>query len=1349
MAIIKCKMCGGDLNLTEGQTIAECEYCGSCQTVPNRDNEKKLSLFARANRLRLGCEFDKAAGIYESIVAEFPEEPEAYWGLVLCKYGIEYVDDPATGRKIPTCHRSGFDSVMEDGDFEQALENSDAVARRLYREEAKQIEELRKGIIAVSSNEQPYDIFICYKETDEKGERTLDSVLAQDIYEALTDRGYRVFFSRITLEDTLGVEFEPYIFAALNSAKIMLAVGTDYEYFNAVWVKNEWGRYLKLMATDKSKHLIPCFKGIDAYDMPREFAKLQAQDLGKVGAMQDLLRGIEKILPRVSSSFQVPERVVVGTTAGNKIASLLDRGNMALEDGDWSKADSFFEDALNNDSKNAQGYLGKTLAAEKCRTLDAFIRKRQEACRTVRGRKQTLAPDRAQVQAMAEQYTVPGYLEEKQIRELCEMDLSYHSSVAERQEQYRSEEQFWASHKSLARAEKFASGEFAATLAAEKKRLFEALAQRTRQAEAEEAEAVEKVKQRYQAHLNQADEKAKSLYEDACRRREADYENLLNNAKNAQDPKTLDSCAAALERLGSFRDSKHLAEHCRKRAEEIREEIRSREIAEKARRAEEEERRIIAQRKADREAEARKKRRILISSVAAVVCFAVFMLMVNVVIPTRKYRAAEALAEEGKNLEAAKAFFELVGYDRCPDALQRSMALWDGIAERSGFDSCFYQVVVLNSDGTVSAKGVDEGQLDVEDWTDIISVSAGTHHTVGLRSDGTVVSTKPKNAGDRAGQNNVTGWTGIVAISAGAGHTVGLKADGTVVSTTIISNPKYGMGQDKVSGWSDIVDIVAGAYHTVGLKADGTVVAVGLNSDGQCDVLAWNDIVDIAAGVQHTVGLRSDGTVIAVGANGFGQCNVEEWMDIVSIAADSHHTLGLKADGTVVAVGYNNQGQCEVSEWRNIVALAAGTDHTVGLTAEGKLLAVGEARYGMCELEEFADVRMPAVDPRQQTAMAGLTAREEARRSEIYTNAEALAAEGKFREAADVFQSLGDYRDSPERVMACRYQNAQALAAAGKDPQAAIAYGKLGDYLDAREKSLEVWNRCAVRQTIAGGYEHSLGVKADGTVYAMGRNSSSQCNLSHWEDIIAVCAGHNHSVGLRADGTVVAVGHKGKGQCNVDEWCGIVSIAAGGSHTVGLKMDGTVVAAGNNAYGQCEVGEWTDIVAIAAGELHTLGLKTDGTVVAVGQNAQGQCEVGEWTDIVAVSAGAFHAVGLRADGTVAVTKYLGKNQYYYGQCEVSDWTDIVAIAAGWYHTVGLKADGTVVANVYQGNNSLDYGQCSLSGWKNNMAAIAAGGRHTIGLKADGTVWTSGLNTQEQCELSGWKEIKLPGTESGQ
>lgn len=304
MAIFRCKMCGGDLHIQDGRTVAICEYCGTKQTVPTADNEKKMALFSRANRLRFNCDFDQAASLYETIVAEFPDEAEAYWGLVLCKYGIEYVDDPATGKKIPTCHRTSFDNVMDDSNFEIVIKKADILARQVYLDEGQKIENLRKDILTVSSKEKPYDIFISYKEKDDNGERTIDSVLAQDIYDQLTAKGYRVFFSRISLEDKLGQEYEPYIFAALYSAKIMLVIGTDYEHFNAVWVKNEWKRYLQLMTRDHTKVLIPCYKDIDAYDLPKEFQKLQAQDLGKVGATQDLLRGIDKICGRATEQIK-------------------------------------------------------------------------------------------------------------------------------------------------------------------------------------------------------------------------------------------------------------------------------------------------------------------------------------------------------------------------------------------------------------------------------------------------------------------------------------------------------------------------------------------------------------------------------------------------------------------------------------------------------------------------------------------------------------------------------------------------------------------------------------------------------------------------------------------------------------------------------------------------------------------------------------------------------------------------------------------------------------------------------------------------------------------------------------
>ncbi len=206
------------------------------------------------------------------------------------------------------------------------------------------------------------------------GSRTVDSVIAQDIYDMLTSNGYRVFFARVTLEDKLGTAYEPYIFAALNSAKIMLAVGTDYEYYNAVWVKNEWGRFLAMMAKDKTKVLIPCYKDIDTYDIPKEFKHLQAQDMGKVGAMQDLLRGIKKIFPKATGTVvQQPAAPVVQMgQGGTNVSSLLQRVFMFLEDGDFNSADQYSEKVLDIDPQNGEAYLVKLMAEFNVRKREEF-----------------------------------------------------------------------------------------------------------------------------------------------------------------------------------------------------------------------------------------------------------------------------------------------------------------------------------------------------------------------------------------------------------------------------------------------------------------------------------------------------------------------------------------------------------------------------------------------------------------------------------------------------------------------------------------------------------------------------------------------------------------------------------------------------------------------------------------------------------------------------------------------------------------------------------------------------------------------------------------------------------------
>ena len=361
MAIFKCKMCGGTIEFEPGATVGICDSCGTKQTLPRLDDDRRANLYDRANHFRRNNEFDKASGIYEQILNEDGSDAEAYWSLVLCRYGIEYVEDPGTHQRIPTVNRAQYTSIFDDDNYKSALQHADSAQKALYEAEAQTINRIQKGILEISQKEEPFDVFICYKETDQNGRRTQDSVLANDLYHQLTQEGFKVFFARITLEDKLGSAYEPYIFAALNSAKVMVVLGTKPEYFNAVWVKNEWSRYLALIKAGAKKTLIPAYRDMDPYDLPDEFSHLQAQDMSKLGFMQDLILGIQKITRAEEPKASVVKETVIAGGSVNT-AALLKRAFMFLEDGNWEEADSYCEKVLDQEPENAQAYLGKLMA---------------------------------------------------------------------------------------------------------------------------------------------------------------------------------------------------------------------------------------------------------------------------------------------------------------------------------------------------------------------------------------------------------------------------------------------------------------------------------------------------------------------------------------------------------------------------------------------------------------------------------------------------------------------------------------------------------------------------------------------------------------------------------------------------------------------------------------------------------------------------------------------------------------------------------------------------------------------------------------------------------------------------
>ena len=149
----------------------------------------------------------------------------------------------------------------------------------------------------------------------------------------------------------------------------MVVLGTKPEYFNAVWVKNEWSRYLALIKNGAKKMLIPTYRDMDPYDLPEEFSHLQAQDMSKLGFMQDLIRGIKKIISSDAPKAAAKETVVV-SSGNTNLSALLDRAFMYLEDGDWQNAGEYSEKVLDSDPRNATAYLGKLMAELHVRKRD-------------------------------------------------------------------------------------------------------------------------------------------------------------------------------------------------------------------------------------------------------------------------------------------------------------------------------------------------------------------------------------------------------------------------------------------------------------------------------------------------------------------------------------------------------------------------------------------------------------------------------------------------------------------------------------------------------------------------------------------------------------------------------------------------------------------------------------------------------------------------------------------------------------------------------------------------------------------------------------------------------------------
>ena len=350
---MRCYNCGGEVLVNEESGIGICLSCAAEIPVPK--DTVAPARFEKANVCLSESRFDEAKEIFTELLIDNPLDAAVCWGLAVSEYGIEYVTDPATGAMVPTLHRLSNTSFSDYIYTKQAVKY--AVSNEMkafYETQSRQIDRIQTESLQISSRENPYDVFICYKrmETDEK--RTADARIAADYYKELTQRGYKVFFAEVTL--TAGEEYEPRIFAALQSARVMIAIASKLEYYQAVWVRNEWSRYAAMVEENPDERtLIPVYSHM-SHDMLPEAPKVQPQYV----EMDSLVNPRQTLLGYVAQQFegtgsgdisairrQAKSEGYSRSTAeiGESAENYLVRATGFLVNGEFDKATEYFERA--------------------------------------------------------------------------------------------------------------------------------------------------------------------------------------------------------------------------------------------------------------------------------------------------------------------------------------------------------------------------------------------------------------------------------------------------------------------------------------------------------------------------------------------------------------------------------------------------------------------------------------------------------------------------------------------------------------------------------------------------------------------------------------------------------------------------------------------------------------------------------------------------------------------------------------------------------------------------------------------------------------------------------------------
>lgn len=312
----KCPVCGYNRFIEKNQYY-ECYACGATFKYEEADEKFNNDLEDAARFLNDALpNFDLAYSRYNSLVERYPRKSAAYWGRLLSKYGIKYEFD--SGRATLSCYYENYEDIRDSADYKKVLEYADADLKKKYEAEALIIADVAK-VWRETTSKLNYDIFISFKGTDDDtNQDTLDRHEMHELYDFLVGKGYKVFFSDVTLNANgiYGKNCEPYIFNAIKKAKTMIVYGSKANYFESSWVRNEWLRYLGQITEGKKKDisLIVAYKGFNARELPQPLNKRQAICADSPAFYNDILEIVNECL---NKSNNVEKRRMVRNNNNN------------------------------------------------------------------------------------------------------------------------------------------------------------------------------------------------------------------------------------------------------------------------------------------------------------------------------------------------------------------------------------------------------------------------------------------------------------------------------------------------------------------------------------------------------------------------------------------------------------------------------------------------------------------------------------------------------------------------------------------------------------------------------------------------------------------------------------------------------------------------------------------------------------------------------------------------------------------------------------------------------------------------------------------------------------------------